>query len=117
MQRPQLAPVLARTIAHGPNAGRLQPITDIVLDGITAAREIAIKLKRNGFTVINCIVGNGLPTVQVASCRLTQEMIAADAACYYKHSTVGGIPERHGQFQAEATDGKKVRVVWVERGH
>jgi len=107
----------SRVITRGPNAGMPRPITDIVIDGIFAAKEIAVKLKRNGFTIINCIVGDGLPTVQVASCRLTAELIRNEAACYYKHSTVGGIPERHGQFQAETDDGRQVRVVWVERGH
>lgn len=50
----------SQVIRHGPRAGQPRPISDIVLDGITAAREIAIRLKRNGFTIINCVVGSGL---------------------------------------------------------
>lgn len=106
----------SQVIRHGPRAGQPRPITDIVLDGITAAREIAIRLKRNGFTVINCIVGSGLPTVQVAACRLTAELIAAGGAADFMQTTVSGTPERHFSFNTETNDGRAVRVIWVERG-
>jgi len=108
----------APTIAYGHRRGQPRPVTDIALDGLTAAREVAIRLKRNGFTVIGAVVGDAVPTVQVAAGPATTEMIDLDIAAYYKHRYVDGIGyERHGQFPAETTDGHKVRVVWVERGH
>lgn len=106
----------SQVIRCGPRAGQPRPITDIVLDGLSAAKIVAIKLKRNGLTVIGATVDNGMPTVQVAACRLTAELVEHDAAAYYKHTTLGGVAERHGVFTAETDDGRKVRVLWVERG-
>ena len=99
-------------IAFGQNAGQPRPITDIVIDGLTKCRDAAIKLKRNGYTVISCITDNALPPVQIQACRKTAEMIDLGAACYYRWRTVDGERERHGQFHIEG-----VRVIWVERGY
>ena len=98
-------------IGSGPNAGKLRPITDIVIDGLTRARSVAIKLKRNGFTVINCITDSTMPTVQIQADSNTQELIRFNLACYYKWCTFNGVRERHGQFHADG-----VRVLWIERG-
>lgn len=99
------------TISRGPRAGQERPVTDCVLDGLTAAKDVAIKLKRNGFTVIGAIVdGFNRPTIQVVRHPVVDELLAAGNAGYFYRSAT----EQHGEFKGEANDGSEVRVVWVE---
>lgn len=101
-------------IAKGTNAGQQRPMTDLVLDGLTAIKDVVVKLKRNGMTVIGAHADSGVPTVQVDRHRLIDELLEAGQAGYYRDNHT----ERYGEFFGEANDGTKVRVVWVEKkGH
>lgn len=106
----------SQVIRSGPRAGMPRPISDTIIDGITAAREIAIKLKRQGATVIGVDVGDGRPAVQIVAGRLTQDLQEHDIGVVWKTSTVRGLPERHGQAKVQTDDGREVLIVWVERG-
>lgn len=104
------------TIARGPRAGQPRPVTDIVLDGLTAAKEVAVTLKRNGFVVIGADIDGGQrPTVQVNWHPLIQEILNAGNAGYFRQTAT----ERFGEFKGEGNDGTEVRIVWVEKlgGH
>lgn len=103
-----------RTISAGPNAGQPVPVTDLVLDGLAAVKDVVVKLKRNGFTVISASADANQPVIQVAWHRMLQKLIEAGEAGYYYQNH----REKHGEFYGEANDGTKVRIVWVEiKGH
>ncbi|GAB2182644.1 hypothetical protein DLREEDagrD3_28670 [Denitratisoma sp. agr-D3] len=88
---------------------------DRVLDSLTAAKSVVLKLRLNGFDIISVLAGaDGRTTVQVAyHPRIKQMLETGQAGYYYQTNT-----EQHGEFRAEANDGTIVQVVWVERkGH
>lgn len=108
MQAPNLAPALRQALTPQPHF-RHHPEA---LDQVCALRDVALSLKRNGFRVLAATTIGGLPTIEVAAGSLTDELLALDLASHYKWSTVGGVPERWGQF-ADKPHG--VRVIFVER--
>ncbi len=87
-------------------------LNDTMRDHLTALSATATALIRDGFTVVKVAAGEGLPTIEVAGDRRTEEMVALDRASYYKHETLQGHPRRWGQF-ADKPNG--VRVVFMER--
>ncbi len=107
----------SRVITRGPNARLTRPVTDIVIDGIFAAKEIALKLKHQGATVIGCDVYGGIPTVQIVAGRFTEALLKEDVGVHWKSSTVSGVREKHGYARVFTDDGREVRLAWVERGH
>lgn len=102
----------AKPISAGPNAGKPRPITSTVIDQLHAMKQAALTLKHDGYTVIGAVAGEGIPTLQVAADRRTEEAVALDLACYYKQDTLRGMPRRYGQF-ADKPHG--VRVIFVEQ--
>lgn len=101
-----------KTIAHGRNAGKPACSADMVMDNLTAAKDVAARLKRNGFTVISAAADTQIATVAVQQHAMCAQLIADGQAGYY----LMRAGEKHGEFYGEANDGRRVRVVWVEGG-
>lgn len=104
-----------QVIRSGPRAGQPRPITDTIIDGISAAKEIAVKLKHQGATVIGVDICHGVPRVQIMAGRFTEELKRADVGALWKSRVTRGATEEHGQAAVETNDGQKVHIVWVER--
>jgi len=116
MQRTSLAVPLARMIAQRHYLSRSTPnterLSDQILDQLSALRQVALQLKRNGYTLLGATIEGGLPTIEVRAGSLTDEMLALDLATHYKWTTVQGEPQRWGQFLDKPSG---VRVIFVER--
>lgn len=100
-----------QTINAGRNAGQMRPVNDLFIDAITAARMVAIQLKREGFTVLGSEITGGMATIQVESGRATREMVDAGKAGYTRWETKDGVRSKFGQFHIG-----NCRVVFVEKG-
>jgi hypothetical protein len=106
----------SRVITRGPNAGLPKPITDIVIDGLFAVKEIAVKLKRQQATVIGIDIGSGLPTVQIMAGRASRDLVKAGvAACHKRRIGSSGAPEYHWFARVYTDEGREVRVIWIEQ--
>ena len=88
------------------------PLNNIIFHSLMACTRVLVELERDGLEVIGIDVFGKRTTIHVRNSEVTQAMILAERACYYRWQKADGEYQRFGQFQVE-----KCRVIWVERGH
>ncbi len=99
-------------IRHGSHAGQPYPITELFIDRLRAAFEVSLKLKLNGYTVLDTqVMGRARPVIMVAHCALCDEMIRLEYAFYVFDGVDQCGYRRTGQFLTHG-----VHVEWDERG-
>lgn len=102
-------------ISRGRHAGQPRPITDIVVDALFDAKEIALKLKRQGAALIGIDIGNGLPTLQILPGPITRELIEnGHAACSKRQCGRSGEQAYYWFAQTWTDDGHEVRLEWID---
>lgn len=100
------------TIRHGRNAGAPRPLTDIILDRLTAAKQAVVVLKREGYSVIDVRIADGCkPTIELQDHPRLAQLVAEQKASYYIYRQGHTGPERVGQFDLDGC-----RVIWTARG-
>lgn len=75
------------------------------------------ELIRQGHTPISFsadVAQPGLPTILVASGKLTAQAVEKERAVYFKFDNLDGIPKRWGKLLYPPPG---VNVIWIERGH
>ena len=96
-------------IVCGPNAGKPRPINNVVLDQLTATKNVLIKLNRDGFTLKGKPRMGGIsPVLVIRTCAKCAELDSI---------AVKFSKDLHGQYVVKETKIDGVRVQWIERDH